>query len=444
MTTIPTPADLLGIGDRLLEIDEQRFRQVVGLLEHMGDHPDVQKTFSLIRPRLAELRPKRRPTLKRLFCDPFEDLFEPATAGGKPPVDTISRNIVNHLWPHVESRLGGDAIAGFAARLRHAEESPASMGALENEFWAVSAEAVADIHGQLEAGRLDGPMELRLSSERIACVQRVAEALAIAPLMRTLKQVLAPHPLAKLHQDHLDGLQEVGRVVARTRPQAMKVFVLVAASRLSDPAMLLGSLWTMDFGQKSSDRASLFVELSGSVVSQMEERARALRSAEAGSADRLSVADLAVDLVASLDATRSAMEASRRSEFDQRLREVRSAVHEMVRTQVLDGAQTGILATIGTEAGGSRDGIRQGENHARALRKCAGIADSLGLRTQIKAVVDDTVTSLTGAAQDMLGSAGASADPRAGYAAIRMIELVAGPVEANRILSDILARTRPL
>ncbi|HEY0837808.1 MAG TPA: hypothetical protein VGE72_28085 [Azospirillum sp.] len=437
--------DVLGLGDKLLEIDEGRFRQVVGLLEHMGNHPEVLRTFSLIRPRLVELRPKRRPTLKRLFCDPFEDLFEPLLPGEKTPVNTIERAVINHLWPLVEGQVGADTLGAFASRHRAAVESgdPAALTEVSDAFWAAVGGAVRTIAGLLETGRLTDAMELRMSAERTRAVQDIAMALSIAPALAALKRALAPKPLPKLHQDHLDEVQAIGRTVARADAPALKVFVLVAAARLADPSLLLAALWNMDFGQKSSDRAALFAQLSGSVVSQIEERARTLAATDGGHADRLAVADLAAGLVASLDATRNAMEMSRRGEFDQRLKQVRGAVHEMVRTQLLDDAETDILGTVGGGAG--KDGVRHAENHARALRKCASFADSLGLRTQLRQVTDKTVSALTGAAQDVFASgAEAAADPRAGYAAIRMIELIAGPVEANRILSGILDRARPL
>jgi hypothetical protein len=440
---------ILALGDKLLEIDEGKFRQVVGLLEHMGDHPDVQRTFTLIRPRLAELRPKRRPTLKRLFCDPFEDLFDPLRPGEKTPVNTIERAVINHLWPLVEGQLGPDTLGALTARYRAAADAgdTAALAEVSAAFWAAAAEAVRTVATLLETGRLTDAMDLRISPERMRAVQDIAVALSIAPALADLKRALAPKPLAKLHQDHLEEVQEIGRRVAKADASALKVFVLVAAARLADPSLLLGALWSMDFGQKSSDRAALFVELSGSVVSQIEERARALGAGDAGAADRLAVADLAAGLVASLDATRKAMEVSRRSEFDQRLKQVRGAVHEMVRTQLLADAETDILGTVGGTAGtpAAKENVKQAENHARALRKCATIADSLGLRTELRQVTDKTVTALTGAAQQVFAAGPAAAtDPRAGYAAIRMIELISGPVEANRILAEILDRARPL
>lgn len=183
---------------------------------------------------------------------------------------------------------------------------------------------------------------------------------------------------------------------------------------------------------------------------QIESRVRVLKDAAAhddGKPDRLAAADLAVDLVNSLDATRGAMEVSRRSEFDKRLKDIRGAVHEMVRTQVLNEADGSIIAGIAPTAGGlpDRESLLRAENHARALRKCAVVADSLGLRTELRTVTDRTIGTLTSSARQALGSAGTiGAGSKAGYTAVRLIELIAGPTEANRVLTDILEKGRPL
>ena len=48
----------------------------------------------------------------------------------------------------------------------------------------------------------------------------------------------------------------------------------------------------------------------------------------------------------------------------------------------------------------------------------------------------NTTASLTEKAQQALG--GPAGNPRTGYTAIRMIELIAGPAEANKIMDGIM------
>ncbi|GAA4259299.1 hypothetical protein GBZ26_13335 [Azospirillum formosense] len=434
MTT--DPKALLSLGTKLLDIDEARFRQVVELLQQIGDHPEVQHTFSLIRPRLAEVRPRRRATFKRLFCEPFEDLFQLPGGDQPAPLNKLDRGVVNALWPLVEGQIGKERLRGVDAALGGA---PGGVQQAEKAraFWSMAAAAVADIREQTETGRFADDLGLRLNPDRVRTIEDIARILTVAQPVAELKAVLSPKPIQKLHKDHLDGIQAIGRQVARARPEALKLFILLAAARLSDPSILLGSLWDMDLGQKSSERAALFLDLGGTVVAQIEERSRGVASASGGTVDRMAAATLAVDLVASLEATRNAMEHSRNKDFDQRLKIIRNSVHELVRTQVLDGADTEILAAVETLVPGTDTArMAQAENQARALRKCSTIADTLGLRGELKSVTQQTTASLTGTARQSL--ADGIGDARTGYTAIRMIELIAGPAEANQVMDDIL------
>lgn len=427
--------DLVALGDKLMDIDEAKFRQVVGLLEQMNDHPDIQRTIAVIRPRLVELRLSRRPTLKRLFCDPFEDLFEALGKADPVPLSVIERSLMNSLWPLVEAEIGKDRLRAYRPALQEGEERKTLCEA----FWTECAGAVAKIAEGAVAGHFSEPLDLRMNPNRTRALADIAVILSIAPEVAELKAALSPKPVPKLHGDHIEAIQTIGRRLSRVRPDALKIFVLLAASRLTNPSVLLSGLWDMDLGQKSADRAALFMSLSSTVVAQIEDRSRAGQAA--GGGDRMAVADLALDLVATLDATRAAMEQSRNKEFDQRLKQVRNSVHSMVKTQVLQDADAGIVSAIGALDGGGdvREGraqLAQAENHARALRKCATIADSLGLRGELREMTQKTTASLTERAQKEL--AGPAGNARSGYTAIRMIELIAGPAEANKIMDGIM------
>lgn len=432
--------DLVALGDKLLDIDEAKFRQIVDLLEQMNDHPDIQRTIAVIRPRLVELRLHRRPTLKRLFCDPFEDLFEALGKADPVPLSVIERSLMNSLWPLVEAQVGKERMRGFRPALQDGPDRKA----LTEAFWAECAGAVTKIAEGAVAGHFSDALDLRMNPNRTRALADIAIILSIAPEVMELKAALSPKPVPKLHGDHVEAIQTIGRRLSRARPEALRIFILLAASRLTDPSVLLSGLWDMDLGQKSADRASLFMQLSGTVVAQIEDRSRTWQDTPAS--DRMAVADLALDLVASLDATRTAMEHSRNKEFDLRLKQVRSSVHAMVKTQVLQDADAGIVAAIGALDNGAIDAsegraqLAQAENHARALRKCATIADTLGLRGELREMTQKTTASLTEKAQQAL--AGPAGNTRTGYTAIRMIELIAGPAEANKIMDEIMSGGR--
>lgn len=441
-------ASLLALGGTLMDIDEGRFRQVVGLLEHMADHPEVRKTFSLIRPRLAAVRPQRRPALKRLFCQPFEDLFPPFDAKAPKPPRVIERDLVNRLWPLIERHAGPDRMSALNARLQAAAGDPVALATIRQELWAIGAEATDHIARQAEIGRLMEELDARINPGRVAAVTDVAHLMAVAPELHELQELLAPKPLPKLHPEHLDGIQRLGRRVVRERPEALAAFVLAASARLSDPARLLPALPGLDFGLRGADRAGAFLALSDGIVASIEEQAARMAADGAGSGGRLAVADLAVHLAAGLDATRTALGTTPRPEFEPRLKRVRAALHDLIRTQVLEDAGPSILSALTppTETDRGRERLLGAEDHARALRKCSTVAEGLGMRTEVRTVTDSAVASLTDTARSAFAASGGEpmkAGP-AGFQAIRMVELIAGPAEANRIMSGILNAARPL
>ena len=278
--------DLVALGDKLLDIDEAKFRQIVELLEQMNDHPDIQRTIAVIRPRLVELRLHRRPTLKRLFCDPFEDLFEALGKADPVPLSVIERALMNSLWPLVEAEIGKERLRAYRPALRDGPERKALCEA----FWTECAAAVARIAEGAVAGHFSEALELRMNPSRTRALADIAVILSIAPEVAELKAALSPKPVPKLHADHVEAIQAIGRRLSRLRPDAMKIFVLLAASRLTNPSVLLSGLWDMDLGQKPADRAALFMALSGTVVAQIEDRSQAGQTA--GNADRMAVADV--------------------------------------------------------------------------------------------------------------------------------------------------------
>ena len=62
-----TVAAVLDLERPLENISEAKFREVAKLLEEVHEQPGVQQILDHVRPRLAKLRPGRKPNLQRLF-----------------------------------------------------------------------------------------------------------------------------------------------------------------------------------------------------------------------------------------------------------------------------------------------------------------------------------------------------------------------------------------
>lgn len=445
MTDVHDP--FRGIEDRLFDIPEAKFVEIVRLLEQIGDHPRVRETFSTIRPRLAVVRPHRRLTLKRIFCDPFEDVLEAARIDDA-PVGRVRRDVIDPLWQVVEERADARHLRPLNEQVRRAAPDDANARhTIGCRLWYVAATVLRQILADAErnpraASALGG------GGERLREAREVAEFLEIGHPIAELKRKLPPKPILALEPEDVAAIEEAVKEVARTSPGKPYYLLLVVASRLRRPADLLAVLGDMDFGAARRKKPEVFAALSALVVSSLEDH-----SARADDADRLAedpaaAVAMAEQLVGSLESTRAVMDLVNDPQYDARLDTVRDAVRGMVQTSVLAPAPTRILASLPPAPVANApvrppddDAQEQAESHARALRRCQGFAGALDLDhavTQTLTAIGEAVearvdSALTSAAHLAPGTADADAVEQGVNYAIRLVELVAGSAQADEL-----------
>ncbi|WP_395454407.1 hypothetical protein ACHMW5_12320 [Azospirillum melinis] len=474
------PADGRGGGDRLpglesrlFDIPEDKFIEVVRLLERVRDHPDVRQTFAALRPRLVQVRPNRRPTLKRVLCMPFEDVLE-SFNGVDVPVGRIERRVIDPVWRLV-TECGDRALIDQLDR-QVQETAPGNLNALRNigrRLWPMAAQAIrgaAGGAGEQEAGGQPQWRALQGDEEMRRQLLDVAAFLEIGLTIESLKDALAPRPLAALDDLHVDAIEQAAQAVARQSAGLVYYLLLVAASHMANPADLLTVLNDLDFGKARREQPVIFAQLSGLVVTNLEERSARLESKDCGkgcgtghSAGPGGAAAIAPEeaiaiaerLVASIDTTSAAMDVLADPAYRERLGAVKVAVRTMVAGTVLDTAPAGILTAVPAPAGNGRpapvdeDAQAAAEDHARALRRCEGLAGALGLHEPLKDAMASMEKGLMARAQALLvdypKAAGDPDDAETAemnlFYALRLLELVAGPAKADRLRTAIMAAT---
>ncbi|CAO3357834.1 hypothetical protein [Azospirillum melinis] len=470
------PADGRGGGDRLpglesrlFDIPEDKFIEVVRLLERVRDHPDVRQTFAAIRPRLVQVRPNRRPTLKRVLCMPFEDVLE-SFNGIDVPVGRIERRVIDPVWRLV-TECGDRALIDQLDR-QVQETAPGNLNTLRNigrRLWPMAAQALrgaAGRAGEQEAGGQPPWRAFQGDEEMRRQMLDVAAFLEIGLTIESLKDALAPKPLAALDDLHVDAIEQAAQAVARQSAGLVYYLLLVAASRMANPADLLTVLNDLDFGKARREQPAIFAQLSGLVVTNLEERSARLeskgcgtgRSAGPGGAAAIAPEEaiaIAERLVASIDTTSAAMDVLADPAYRERLDAVKVAVRTMVAGTVLDTAPAGILTAVPAPAGNGRpapvneDAQATAEDHARALRRCEGLAGALGLHEPLKDMLASMEKGLMARAHALLAdypkAAGDPDDAETAemnlFYALRLLELVAGPAKADRLRTAIMAAT---
>ncbi len=111
--------------------------------------------------------------------------------------------------------------------------------------------------------------------------------------------------------------------------------------------------------------------------------------------------------------------------------------------RVLNDAATSIGAALsGTGEAPSRDTLRAADSHARALGRSRQIAAMVGLASEHTAAADSVRQKVTAEIDGLVAGARASTAPRAEaeagiHRAIRIVELVDGPQEAQQLLRKV-------
>ncbi|MFP5513057.1 MAG: hypothetical protein ACLGJC_08250 [Alphaproteobacteria bacterium] len=461
---------LPGLESRLFDIPEDKFIEVVRLLERVREHPDVRQTFAAIRPRLVQLRPGRRPTMKRVLCMPFEDVLE-SFSGVDVPLGRIERRVIEPLWRLV-TECGDTALIDQLDR-QVQETAPGNINALRNigrRLWPMAAEAIRGaMRGAVEQDGsprtvwrlLHGDEDLRRQ------VLDVAAFLEIGLTVEALKDALAPKPLPALDDHHVAAVEQAAQAAARQSPTLAYYLLLVAASRMANPAELLAVLNDIDLGKARREQPVIFAQLSGLVVTNLEERSARLDGKGHGTGygagpDGAAVAiapeeaiAIAERLVASVHTTSAVMDFMAEPVYRERLEAVKAAVRTMVTGSVLDTAPKGILTAVAAPTANGRpvavddDAQTAAEDHARALRRCEGLADALGLHQPLKDAMASMEKGLLERAHALLDlypkSAGDPEDAETAeinlFYALRLLEMVAGPAKADRLRTAIMAAT---
>ncbi|MCG5243459.1 hypothetical protein MCW82_27135 [Azospirillum doebereinerae] len=454
MTEPPEKAGIPGLPPaletKLLDIPDEKFAEVVRLLERVRDHPDVRQTFATIRPRLIQTRPDRRPTLKRVLCMPFEDVLESPGGRGKveQPLGRIERRAIEPVWRLVAERADQAVFERLDHQVR--ETAPGNRNALLNIGRVLWPMAAGILHAAAaENGPLRGDAPLRRQ------VEEIAGLLDIGLIVEALKSDLSPKPVPALEEEHTDAIERAAQAAARQAPDTVYGLLRIAAARLANPADLLTVLPDLDLGRAKRDLPAILSRLGGLVVGHLEERiARPDGAGDAPPIPPEEAVVLAEQLLASVTATGAAMERRSDPAYRGRLDAVKRAVGAMVSGSVLKTAATGILSAVPAPPLAGPPVVDEpaqiaAEDHARALRRSAGLAEALGLQQPVDDTLKAMGNGLIEQAQALLDAYprlmahpdDADAAETNLYYVLRLLEMVAGPGKAESLRLAIMAST---
>lgn len=425
---------LSGLRGRVFELPDAKFLEIVHLLERVGDHPRVRETMGAMRPRLVHLRPPRKLNLRRIFCDPFEDLLD-SPSSLSPPIKRLDRSIIEPFWRIVEQRMGDAALEPLRREAgKLSDENTNARHTLGCRLWLpavkVMRAAAVEIEGDPKGDLARATNTLPDAAVRL---REIADFLDVGHQIAEVKALLSPKP-AEFGEEEAEVLARLIQDAARVSPGRVLNLLLVAGSRLRRPADMVAALGDMDFGSGRREKPQVFAALSGMIVDSLETGgARSeTRDLSPGRAT-----ELAERLLDGLTSARDLMDAVSEHQYDRRLESVRVSVRELVRTRVIERAPSRILDgfppvsdSLGRSVAPDDAKWEEAEENAVALRRCRDLAPGLDLTGGM----NETLTSLRGALGDRISELTNVMIERGDEAAgsgvalgLRLMEIIDGP-----------------
>ncbi|GGF13585.1 hypothetical protein GCM10011611_19140 [Aliidongia dinghuensis] len=421
--------------ERPLEhISEAKFREIARLLEEVHEQPGVQRILDHVRPRLAKLRPGRKPNLQRLFYQPLEDLLVPD--GAPPNNGLLPRHLVALVWRQVVKTGDAETRKRFEDALRRAKaDDRATQAAVAKELWPWAAAIIAAVAGNQGAAKAMLGSHAGLLPELI----EVATLLELAPAVERLKAELPPRPIHGLADEQMGQIRRI--IADSTGGDAQKVYVmvLIAMVRMAKRADFLESIMGMTLGLAATDKSAVYMRLSRLVMTEISDRARQM--AETDRANLVGLADSARSLVTGVVAAERALKNDPQARRE--LSEMRKSAEKTV-SQVVDTAKGAVTVAIAEGPGAGLEAQVETENNILALRKCQTFANHIGLDRAVEGALGGIVGEVRQKADGLftaLRAADSEAPPRDTaqqqmYWAVRMTELAGNPDDADKLRRD--------
>lgn len=436
-------------------LSDDRFLKVVRLFEQIRGEPGVGEAMQILRPRLATLKPPRRLTPDRLFFLPVEDLLDNPTRYQRRR-SRVSRAALQPCWRIVKAVLrpkGLDRItADIGAAGRLDTKTLVELGA---PLWKAGSGALAD-----EIARAKGNLTVQAKvfgrdDDLMRQAGIVASATQIGATVQTLKAALPEPPITGLGDYHIDAIRTAIQEVAPQGAATITTLLMVMTARMMQPGSLLSLLAETSFGGSQDERTTILQEVRIAALENILQEASDLPETMLGTNRVTDIALAAERLVSGLDSLRSQLSAADRKKMGGRIEAAQSAITSSVQKVVIEPAEESLLGPTREMARALRGAsptdlpdqaaMGRAEEFAVAFRRASQFATTIGLQDEMAAKANLVCKEARGLATALTSSAvgpdgrwrldPAVLDSRF-VALLRLVELIAGPAEADAMLSS--------
>ena len=424
-----TVAAVLDLERPLENISEAKFREVAKLLEEVHEQPGVQQILDHVRPRLAKLRPGRKPNLQRLFYLPLEDLLVADTAS--PDNGLLPRHLPAMVWRHI-------AKTGDAETRRLLEDALRRVKAGDHDGQILIAKRLwpwaAGILAALVAKPDDARSMLGSDAGLIDELTEISALLQVAGAVDKLKETLPPRPIRGLNDEQMGLIRRTIADGAGGDAEKTFVMVLTVMVRMEKRADFLESIMGMTLGLTGADKSLIYSRLSRLLMTEISDQAEQLNATDRD--NLVDLADNARTLVTGVVAAEKALKNDPKAR--RQLNEMRKTAEKTV-TEVVGTAQDTVVAAIAEGHGAPLESLIKTENSILALRKCQTFANQIGLDRAVNGALGGIVGEVRQKATKLFAAGGNKAGPgrqeaqQQMYWAVRMTELAGNPDDADKL-----------
>lgn len=431
------------LAKRSTQLPDDKVLRIIEMLDQLPAEQRPSVVLEAIRPKLGRLRPPRRLTAQRLLFNPVEDLFDPPETYRR-QIGRVARWNIHPVWDLVTTKFPAKTLQQIDRELL--ELDPAQSEAINEigkRLWNKAATILTEALAVAEKDRNRGVEMFGRDEDTWRQVRDIAGLLAIGYELEQAKVHLPPKPIEWFTEAQNEYLRDAIRDLSGRSLEKVRCFILALAARMLKPGMLLEMLGAVALSGTTAAKGEMIHEVEQKVVANLERQVKVLNSEIGGAAGPVVASRMAATLFESFESLSASIKNQNDPEIAAGLRRTRTEIAGFVRKSVIKEADKTLFGMVDTAyreavAGKSSEEtteqVEQAESYALSLRQCARMAPTVGVERDMTAKMKTIRGGLEDRTRRLAGDRGIDESSQALLTAIRLIEILEGPEEAQRIL----------
>lgn len=432
------------LASEAVRLSDAKFLQIYALLEQLGGRAGVTAAFDALRPRLAALRPPRRLNASRLFFQPAEDLFDDPASYVR-GLGRVSRTTLPIAWRQMRDRMGPARVADFERAVAACDpRNEQQLYQTGLPLWDLGVRHLYALTEEVDRNLRLRALTFGRDEDVMEQLRTLCNIIALAPEIEELKQRLPARPIGELSQSQRAAARALLARLGADDPRAIIPVLLVLAARMRRPGDALGLLDGLELGQEKEEMEALKRTMSKSMVTQLLTQAERAETDDGRDAAHLAAS--AERLAEGLVSLSDAVNALRDTKIAGTVTAARTSIGRMVVRRVLPDASQRLARALFAGSGGATSArMKEAEEVALVIRRMSRLGAALGVQRD----VSQTISGLRDEMEPHLHTLLRDDRPveqdaqRQVYNIIRIVEVLSGPDEAERLYRDCKRRGLP-